>query len=323
MMGNSIDSNSSGVYVIAPTPFAADGALDLESAKRMCDFYLAHGATGITILGIMGEAPKLSMDESIAFVDAVIGRIADRIPIIVGVTSPGLDQMQALARAAAERGAAGVMVAPIPGLRTDEAIRRYYDQVIARLGDQPVCLQDYPQTLGVWFSVDCLIDIFRAHPSICMFKHEDSPGLAKLSSFRERTDKEIGRRVSILVGNGAMHYPQELARGADGAMTGFAFPEMLRRVYDLHSEGATEEAETIFDAYLPLVRHELQPGLGLAIRKWALAKRGAIASEALRAPGPKLAQRDIEEVEHLWRRLDRRLAQLKAEGVRIPLTEPR
>ncbi|MGE0312612.1 MAG: dihydrodipicolinate synthase family protein [Lautropia sp.] len=313
-----IDANANGVYVIAPTPFGRDGSLDLDSARRMCDFYLAHGATGITILGIMGEAPKLSMQESIDFVEAVAERIAGRMPIIVGVTSPGLDQMQALARASAERGAAGVMVAPIPGLRTDDAIRRYYDQVIARLGDQPVCLQDYPQTLGVWFSVDCLLQIFAAHPSICMFKHEDSPGLAKLTAFRTRTQAELGRRVSILVGNGAMHYPQELARGADGAMTGFAFPEMLRRVYDLYVEGAADEAETIFDAYLPMVRHELQPGLGLAIRKWALARRGAITCDALRAPGPTLSAKDIEEVEHLWRRLDRRLAQLKAEGVRVP-----
>ena len=317
-MSTLIDGQSNGVYVIAPTPFTRSGALDLDSARRMCDFYLEHGATGMTILGIMGEAPKLSMEESVAFVDAVLGHLAGRIPVVVGVTSPGLDQMQSLARAAGERGAAGVMVAPIPGLRTEDAIIRYYEQVIARLGDQPVCLQDYPQTLGVWFSVDCLVRIFSAHPSICMFKHEDSPGLNKLSSFRERTTGELGRRVSILVGNGAMHYPQELARGADGAMTGFAFPEMLRRVWDLHREGALDEAETIFDAYLPLVRHELQPGLGLAVRKWVLARRGAIQCDALRAPGPKLSARDVEEVEHLWRRLDVRLAKLKAEGVRVP-----
>ena len=117
-----------------------------------------------------------------------------------------------------------------------------------------------------------------------MLKHEDAPGLAKLTRIREGEKKPGRRRVSILVGNGGLHYPQELRRGADGAMTGFAWPEMLVEVYDLFTAGKVEEAEDLFDIYLPLVRHEVQPGIGLALRKEVLFRCGAIKSlEATRA----------------------------------------
>ena len=116
------------------------------------------------------------------------------------------------------------------------------------------------------------------------------------------------RRVSILVGNGGLYYPQELRRGADGATTGFAWPEMLVEVYDLFSAGKVEEAEDLFDIYLPLVRHEVQPGIGLALRKEVLFRRGAIKSPKQRAPGSSLTATDRTELDSLIARLERRLA---------------
>jgi len=319
MQQQRIDGDSRGVFVIAPTPFDADGELDLASARRMCEFYLDHGATGMTILGIMGEAPKLTQDEAIAFTEEVLGVLAGRIPVIVGVSSPALNLLSALSSRVMSLGAAGVMVAPMPTLKTDAAIAAYYGAVVDQLGDTPICLQDYPQTLGVHFSVELLIQLFRDHPTLRMLKHEDHPGLNKLSRFRTACDLTpevggIGRRVSILVGNGGLFLPEEMARGADGAMTGFAFPEMLRQVVDLMTAGNTERAYEIFNAYLPLVRYELQPGLGLAVRKYVLAKRGAIGNAKLRAPGPALTNADIAEVEQLWARQQRCLEAIDAAG---------
>jgi 4-hydroxy-tetrahydrodipicolinate synthase len=135
-----------------------------------------------------------------------------------------------------------------------------------------------------------------------MLKHEDCPGLAKLSKVRAGSP-----RLSILTGNGGLYLPQELARGADGAMTGFAYPEMLVRVVALHRAGRADEAEDLFDAYLPLVRHEQQPGLGLAVRKEVLRRRGAITSARTRAPGPSLSDADKAELTRLTYRLNRRL----------------
>ncbi|MFK7963957.1 MAG: dihydrodipicolinate synthase family protein [Burkholderiaceae bacterium] len=312
---NRIDGESSGVFVIAPTPFDDNGELDLDSARHMCEFYLEHGATGMTILGMMGEAPKLTQEESISFAEVVLSTLAGRIPVVVGVSSPALNLLSALSEQVMSLGAAGVMVAPMPTLKTDTAISAYYAAVIEQLGEIPVCLQDYPQTLGVHFSVELLVKLFAEHASLCMLKHEDHPGLNKLGRFRAAcsvpvSEGGIGRRISILVGNGGLFLPEEMARGADGAMTGFAFPEMLRQVTDLMIKGDTERANAVFNAYLPLVRYELQPGLGLAIRKYVLARRGAIKTAKLRAPGPALTQADIAEVEALWARQQRSLQAL-------------
>ena len=137
-----------------------------------------------------------------------------------------------------------------------------------------------------------------------MLKHEDCPGHAKLGRIRNAP----GRRLSILVGNGGLYLPQEMRRGADGAMTGFAYPEMLVEVCALFAKGEAERAEDLFDLYLPLLRHEAQPGIGIALRKETLRRRGAIGSAHVRHPGPKLGSDDHAELGQLIARLERRLS---------------
>jgi 4-hydroxy-tetrahydrodipicolinate synthase len=145
-------------------------------------------------------------------------------------------------------------------------------------------------------------------PQIKVLKHEDCPGLGKITRIRQSAKRDDRRRISILVGNGGLYYPLELARGADGAMTGFAFPELLVEVYQRFTAGRDEDASDLFDAYLPLIRYEQQPGIGLAIRKEILHRRGILASPALRPPGPKLGPEDAAELDFLLERLDRRMA---------------
>lgn len=311
-MAPQIDRQSHGVFIIAATPFAADGALDAESTDRLVDFYLECGVSGITILGIMGEAPKLSGAESLAFARQVLARVAGRVPVVVGVSGAGLDNMATLAHGVMEMGAAGVMVAPMPGLGTEMKLRGYYAAVCDALGpDVPVCVQDYPQTTGVQFSVETILALARDHPQIVMLKHEDWPGLTKLSRVRAETGTAETPRLSILVGNAALFLPQEMARGADGAMTGFAWPEMLVEVVSRCRAGDMDGAEDLFDAYLPLVRYEQQLGIGLAIRKEILHRRGILAAPTVRAPGPSLTQADHAELTRLMARLERRLATLR------------
>ena len=205
--------------------------------------------------------------------------------------------------------ASGVMVAPMPGLKGDEAIYNYFAQVFKALGpDIPVVYQDYPQTTGVYLPPNVFERMVDDFKQLVMLKHEDAPGLAKLTKVREGEKKPGRRRVSILVGNGGLYYPQEMRRGADGAMTGFAWPEMLVEVYDLFVAGKAEEAEDLFDIYLPLVRHEVQPAIGLALRKEVLFQRGAIKSPKQRAPGSSLTAADKMELDTMIKRMERRLA---------------
>ena len=310
-MTDLIHRNSSGVFVIAATPFTEDGALDLASTDRMVDFYLETGVTGMTILGIMGEAPKLSGEESRSFVKRVLARIDGRVPVIVGVSGAGIDPMKALTAEVMDAGAAGVMVAPMQGMGPEDRIEGYFGQVCKALGpDVPVCLQDYPQTTGVRMSVESILKIARDNPQVVMLKHEDWPGLTKLSRVRAETGTQDQPRLSILTGNSALFLPQEMQRGADGAMTGFAYPEMMVQVVDLSLKGDHDRAEDIFDAYLPLVRYEQQLGLGLAIRKETLRRRGVIATAKVRAPGPVMTKADHDELSRLVARLEKRLGEL-------------
>ena len=177
------DTTTRGVYPIAPTPFTPDGAVDMASLDRLVDFYRDCGAAGITILGIMGEAAKLEPAESEAIARRVIARAG--IPVVVGVSAPGFAAMRALAGQAMAAGAAGVMVAPAPHLRTDEQILAYFAQAVEAIGPQtPWVLQDYPLTLTVQLSVPVIAAIMAAHPSCVMLKAEDWPGLEKLSTLR-------------------------------------------------------------------------------------------------------------------------------------------
>jgi 4-hydroxy-tetrahydrodipicolinate synthase len=306
-----LNESASGVYVIAATPFTARGELDLQSADRMVDFYLERGADGLTLLGLMGEAPKLTTDESIAFVSRIVRRVNNRGAIIVGVSSPGLASMKALAASAMDVGAAGVMVAPPGHLRTDDQIYSYFENVAEALGPTPFALQDYPLASGVEIAPSVILRLAAALPTFVMLKHEDWPGLAKISALRAASEKGA-RRLSILTGNGGLFLPEELARGADGSMTGFAYPEMMVGVVKAHRKGDGERARDIFDAYLPLARYEQQQRVGLAARKYILAKRGAIASPALRKPGATLSPADIADVERLIARLEKRLGEIGA-----------
>ncbi len=302
-----LNETAAGVYIISVTPFTDAGEIDFASADGMVEFYLSRGATGLTILGMMGEAPKLSVAESVAFSKHVVRRVAGRVPVVVGVSSPGFAAMRELARAVMDDGASGVMVAPGGALRTDDAIFRYFGQVAETLGGIPWVLQDFPQTTNVFIAPAVIRRVVDTDPSCVMLKHEDWPGLNKISTLREAVGM---RSISILVGNGGLFLPEELRRGADGAMTGFAFPEMMSGVYAAHLAGDEQRASDLFDAYLPLARYELQPGPGLAVRKYILHKRGAIASPAQRRPTSALNAREVAEVEFLLARLERRLAEL-------------
>lgn len=293
-----------GVYPIAPTPFYPDGRVDMESLDRMADFYMASGATGITVLGQMGEAPKLDAAESLDIARRIIGRMP--VPVVVGVTAPGFAAMRALTQEVMAAGAAGVMIAPPNTLRTDDQITGYYAQAVDAIGaDVPFVLQDYPLTFSVVMTPGVIQRIVQALPSCVMLKHEDWPGLEKISALRRWESEGSMRRISILCGNGGLFLDFEGERGADGAMTGYAFPDMLADVVRLTAGGQRDEAHDLFDAHLPLLRYEQQQGVGLAVRKYVMMRRGVLTSDAQRKPAAQLSAKARAEVDYLLARLAR------------------
>jgi 4-hydroxy-tetrahydrodipicolinate synthase len=314
MKANGIDlSTASGVYVIAATPFQDDGRIDEKSTDSMVDFYRACGCDGMTILGVMGEAPKLAAEESVAISKQIIKRAGPSMPVIVGVSAPGFAAMRSLARTVMDAGAAGVMIAPPNTLRTDDQILGYYKQAVDAIGDDiPFCIQDFPLTFSVVMSPKVIRSIIQELPSCVMLKHEDWPGLEKISTLRGFEADGSLRHVSILCGNGGLFLDFECERGADGAMTGYAFPDMLVDVVRLQKAGKRDAAHDLFDAHLPMIRYEQQPGAGLAVRKYLLKKRGVIASDAQRKPSAPLSAKARAEVDYLFDRLAKLDARAKA-----------
>lgn len=306
-MTQSINRDTNGVYIIAATPFTENGAVDHESLRKLVDFYISHGVTGMTILGLMGEANKMTPQERRAVIDTVMGQ-AGGLPVIVGVSDAGLANLADLGKYAMDSGAAGLMVAPAAGPAREDRIEAYFHAVCDAIGAQtPLVFQDFPLSTAVPVSPALIRRLSDARSQIVMLKHEDWPGLSKISALRAMEASDGSDRLSILVGNGGVYLPQELQRGADGAMTGFSYPEALVQTVSLHRAGDVDKAEDLFDCYLPILRHEQQPGYGLALRKHILMKRGAIACAATRAPGPKMAPVDMAETDRLMARLERRL----------------
>ncbi len=309
-------ADAKGVYPIAPTPFLDDGTIDFGSIDRLVAFYRACGSTGLTVLGQLGEAPKLEQAESVAVLKRFIAG-ADALPVIVGVSAPGFAAMRALTRDAMEAGAAGVMIAPPNTLRTDDQIAGYYRQAAEAIGDDvPFVIQDYPLTFTVQMTPAVIRRIVMENPTCAMLKHEDWPGLEKISTLRAYEADGSMRRVAILTGNNGLFLDYEMERGADGANTGYCFPDMLCDLVRLHGEGRREEAHDLFDAHLPLLRYEQQPGVGLAVRKYVLMRRGLLASAAQRKPAAALSAVGRSEVDHLLRRLARHDPRANVQAVR-------
>jgi 4-hydroxy-tetrahydrodipicolinate synthase len=310
-MAHLISPQTRGVFIIAATPFTDAGEVDYESIDTLTDFYMSFGIDGLTILGIMGEAQKLSAEESLAVMRRYLARVAGRIPVIVGVSAPAYDPMVSLARESMQAGAAGVMIAPPATVKTDEQFFNFFAGACRALGpDVPVCLQDYPAVTGAWMSVPVFERVVQELPQVVMLKAEDCPGLTKISRIRALEAKGL-RRSSILVGNNGLFYPLELARGADGPMTGVAYPEMLTEVYRAMQAGNRDLADDLFEIYLPLVRYETQAGVSLAWRKEILRRRGAIRSARVRAPGVQLNADEHEDLTRMMTRIDTKLEALR------------
>ncbi len=268
-----------GIFNILATPFYHDESLDLVSLRSLVDFQLELGAQGLTILGVLGEAAKLSVDERQEVMETVMATVNGRVPVIVGASHQDDVTRLALCQAAEASGAAGVMVAP-PRMADarDENVYAIYD-AIAETCDLAIVVQDFPPVNDIIMSPALIASIARGIPAARYLKLEDPPLMQKISAIREEVEG-----LEIFGGLGGMFLLEELRRGASGTMTGFAFTEILVAVFEAWSAGEQQRAERVFDEYVPLIRFENQPVINLSIRKELLRRRGAIECGNPRPP---------------------------------------
>ncbi len=269
-----------GVYNILTTPFQPDGSLDEASLRRLTNAIISMGVDGITILGVAGEAQKLTESERARVVATVMEVNAGRVPIVVGASRDGTEPAITACRAAQEAGAAGVMVAPPTFAQPGPALIEHFRRIGEAI-DIPIVLQDYPPVNGVTLSPRAMADLVEAVPAITTIKLEDAPTPQRIAQTLSLT----GDRVSIVGGIGGMYLLDELRRGGSGTMTGFAFPEVLLAICRAWERGDQRTAAATYYKYLPIIIFEGQPKVGVAIRKEVLRRRGLIDCARIRQPG--------------------------------------
>ncbi|MGH7373327.1 MAG: dihydrodipicolinate synthase family protein [Candidatus Rokuibacteriota bacterium] len=285
----------SGIFHILATPFKEDGALDTAGLPHLVESALATGITGFTILGIAGEAHRLTDEERRRVVESVVKEVRGRVPVVVGVSASGTHLATAFAGMAREHGADALMVAPPAGLKNLDAVSEYYRTVAAATG-LPIVLQDEPVTTQVIMPAPFIGQLCELVPQIGAVKLEEPPTLPKITRLRAL----FGSRVAIFGGLGGVYFFEELSRGADGAMTGFPYPEALRVIREHFVAGRRDEARALFYRWLPLIRYETQPGAtpgtAVGIRKEILRRRGWIACATVRPPAPLLDAATFAEI---------------------------
>jgi 4-hydroxy-tetrahydrodipicolinate synthase len=276
-----------GVFSVLPTPFTPSGDVDFDSLKRVVDLFIADGVNGFTALGVTSEVARLTEAERDAVLDTIISQVNGRVPIVAGTTAEGLRTCVGYTRHAKAAGAAAVMISPprMPKINSD-AVARHFAEVAAAV-DIPIIVQDYPPISGYAMEASLLARIARDVPAARTIKLEDPPTPLKTARILEHA---TGLDVKIFGGLGGVFLLEELMAGAAGAMTGFAFPAILVQIVGLFRAGKTDEAADLFYRKVPLMRFEFQEGIGMAIRKEVLRRRGAIGHAGIRPPGGVLDQ---------------------------------
>jgi 4-hydroxy-tetrahydrodipicolinate synthase len=280
-----------GVYNILSTPFLPTDRLDGTSLRRLIEVNIAAGIDGITVLGVAGEAQKLTDDERRAVLKMTIETVAGRVPVIVGISRDGTLPTTEAARTAEEAGASGVMVAPPTFLQAGKVLTEHFRRV-GEAVDVPIVLQDYPPSNGVVLTPRDLADLVRAVPSILTIKLEGVPTPLRIA----QTLDLVGDRITIVGGLGGMYMVDELRRGSSGVMTGFAYPEVLVAAWKAWSTGDKDLATALLYRFLPLLAFEAQQGISVAIRKVALRLRGHIDHDFVRPPAAALDPRLIDDL---------------------------
>lgn len=302
-----------GVYSVLPTPFTASGEVDEASLRRVVDLFIGAGVNGVTALGVTGEVARLDDGERRRVLEIVTNQVNGRIGVVAGTSAEGTRTCIAYSRHAKAAGATAVMVSPprMAKLNSDAVVRHY--QALAEAVDVEIVVQDYPPISGYAMEPALLARIARELPSARTIKLEDPPTPFKTSRILEASQ---GIEVRIFGGLGGVFLLEELMAGATGAMTGFAFPEILVQIVGLFRSGRIDEAADAFYRAVPLMRFEFQEGIGMAIRKEVLHRRGALASPATRPPAAQLDKPTREALDRVLGWVERFAVSFPATGTR-------
>ena len=280
-----------GLTSVLVTPFADDGSLDLDGLDRVVDFVLSAGARGVTALGIMGESAYLREEERRAVLTHVARRVGPEAGVTVGIGDDREDVLIERAGMVSAAGARAMVAVPSSGNLTTQLAA-----IVAAQPDLELVVQHYPLLPHPELTPADLAAAVESAPTVVGVKEECPPTAERIRELRE-----LLPHAALVGGLSALWVGDELAAGADGTMTGFAFPERLVRIVELAERGRWDDVRQAYDALLPAIVFEAQPGVEVVLRKAILFERGILPSPKARAPG-KLSESVWAQVRQLVQR---------------------
>ena len=292
--------DNNGVHFMMPTVFNDEDSIDIKSMHSVCKFAKNSGCKGLVLLGVMGEAHRLSEHER-NFLIEEISQLSKELGLIltIGASAESGYLATSYAAAASDSGAEQVMVAPpIMKKPNENVLFRYYEDINNSIEKNTrIVIQDLPEQSGVYMSPQFMVDLHKNLDKVNSIKLEDPPTPSKIS----KIDKLRSKDLKIFGGLGGLFFLEELIRGASGTMTGFAFTEILVEIYNLFSEDKITEAKDVFYKWLPLIRYENTAGISLSIRKEILRKRKITSYSNVRYPSPAMDEDDKKELDFILR----------------------
>lgn len=284
-----------GVFPIVNTPFREDGAIDLDSQRRLVRFLLECGAHGLGLFGTASEGYTLSQDERLQILRLIVREVDGRVPIVVSSGHTGTDAAVALSKQAEAEGADALMVLPPYFLKPDaEGVFDYFKAIDAAV-TIPIMVQDAPLMTQVAMGAPLIARMGRELERVRYAKVEAPPTAPKISDILKG-----GGNVPVLFGGlNGQFFIEELDRGARGTMPGSDMTAAFVRIWNHWKAGERAAAREEFRRYLPLIRYELQPGLGVSVMKHNLVAAGIIECARVRHPTRSLDDAGRREVEEL------------------------
>ncbi len=288
-------NNYEGIFPIALTTFNEQYEIDERSQLALINYLIDCGVHGIAIFGNASEGYALSESEKARLMPLIIKEVRTRVPVFVSTGHTGTHVAVQISKAAEEAGADGLMILPPYFLKPSAEDLIGYYKAISDAVSIPIMIQDAPLLTGVNIGAAQMARLAKECANVKLTKIEAPPTVLKVTEVKQA----VGDTLTIFGGLNGHFFLEELQRGARGTMPGSDMIPMFVQVWNLYEAGKYKEARAAFNRHLPLIRFELQPGLGVSAMKHNLKKLGIIKHTTVRPPTRALDGIAVEELQQI------------------------
>lgn len=212
-----------GTGVALVTPFTPSTAVDFDSLGKLIDFVIKGGVEYVVTLGTTGETPTLSKEEKKDIVQFTYEKVADRVPVVVGIGGNNTAELlQDLQYFPLDKAAAILSASPYYNKPSQEGIFQHY-KLIAEAAPKPILLYNVPGRTGRNMTAATTLRLANEVKNIAGIK-EASGDMAQCSLIlRDRPENFL-----VVSGDDALTFAQ-IATGMDGVISvaGNAFPRQF------------------------------------------------------------------------------------------------